>query len=143
MTVFDRAESELTARDDAHRLEIMVTLGRDSRVAYQNPASLALKARPLGAPLINVTDFFNAEEIRDQIYAGRNVRFLDQEIRIGRRSLWVTRLYQPLLDADGDVVGMISQGTSALRTGTEMLALRRLNRLIRSEQRSRRKRIPR
>jgi PAS domain-containing protein len=121
--------------DRGNPLEIMVTLGRDSRVVYQNPASRALKTYSFGKSLIRVTDFFNAEEIRDKVFVGETVRYVEQEIRIGRRTLWVTRVYEPLTDADGKIVGMISQGNSALKTGVELLAQRRLNRLI---QRSRR-----
>ena len=69
------------------------------------------------------------------MFAGEPVRYIEQEITVGRRTLWVTRLYEPLIDAEGHIVGMISQGTSALKTGVELLAQRRLNRLF---QRSRR-----
>ncbi len=69
------------------------------------------------------------------MFAGEAVQYIEQEIAIERRTLWVTRLYEPLVDAEGHIVGMISQGTSALKTGVELLAQRRLNRLL---QRSRR-----
>jgi hypothetical protein len=135
VTIF---KDELLSLGEATRgnaLEIMVTLGRDSRVVFQNPASRVLKIHPFGKSLIRVTNFFNAEEIRDKVFAGEAVRYIEQEITIGRRTLWVTRLYEPLVDAEGQIVGMISQGTSALKTGVELLAQRRMNWLF---QRSRR-----
>lgn len=135
MTIFKDDLLRLPEDTRGTALEILVTLGRDSRVVFQNPASRVLKVHPFGKSLIRVTDFFNAEEIRDKVFAGEAVRYIEEEVTIGRRRLWVTRLYEPLVDADGNIVGIISQGTSALKTGVELLAQRRLNRLF---QRSRR-----
>ncbi len=140
MTIFKADLFSLNEAAAPSGLEIMVTLGRDSRVVYQNPASLALKIHPLGGPLIHITDFFNAEEIRDKVFAGETVRYIEQEVIIGPRSLWVTRTYEPLMDGEGHIVGMISQGTSSLKTGVELLAQRRLNRLFEQGRRARAKR---
>jgi hypothetical protein len=142
VTIFKDEPLSLGEATHGRALEIMVTLGRDSRVVFQNPASRALKVHPLGKSLIRVTDFFNAEEIRDKVFAGEAVRYIEQEIAIGRRTLWVTRLYEPLIDGEGHIVGMISQGTSALKTGVELLAQRRLNRLFHRSRRAPSRRGP-
>ncbi len=93
-------------------LELMVTLGLDSRLAYQNAASKALMVRPKGSSLLGVTDFFNAEEIRDRVFSGRTVRYVNEEIWIGQQRIWVTRTYHPLIDDDGLIMGILSLGTS-------------------------------
>jgi hypothetical protein len=137
VTIFNADLFSLNEAAAPSGLEIMVTLGPDSRVVYQNAASRALKVHPFGSPLIRVTDFFNAEEIRDQVFAGETVRYIEQEVVIGSRSLWVTRSYEPLMDGDGAIVGMISQGTSSLKAGVERLAQRRLTRLLEQGRRAR------
>ena len=96
----------------APELELMVTLGRDSQVAYQNAASKMILVRPIGTSLLGIVDFFNAEEIRDKVFSGQTVRYHNEELQVGERRIWVTRTYHPLIDDEGRIVGILSQGSS-------------------------------
>jgi hypothetical protein len=56
-------------------MELLVTLGRDSVVAYQNEASANVKALLVGASIIRNIFVLPAEEVHDSIFSGKTTAF--------------------------------------------------------------------
>jgi hypothetical protein len=61
-------------------MELLITLGRDSVVAYQNEASARLKALRLGASIIRNTFVLPCEEVRDSIFSGKTISFSNRSL---------------------------------------------------------------
>ena len=61
-------------------MELLITLGRDSVVAYQNEASARLKARRLGESIIRNTFVLPCEEVRDSIFSGKTIGFSNRSL---------------------------------------------------------------
>jgi hypothetical protein len=93
-------------------MEVLVTLGRDSVVAYQNEASARLEALPLGTSIIKRTFVLSIEEVRDAIFSGKTVSYSNRLLSRNGREMLLTREYRPLRGQDGEIVGVISTGWS-------------------------------
>jgi hypothetical protein len=100
-------------------VELLITLGRDSVVAYQNQASARIKPAPVGASIIRNTFVLPWEEIRDSIFGGRTIGFSNRSLVHNDREFLLTRDYRPLLGQDGEIVGIISMGWSRRAPGAE------------------------
>jgi hypothetical protein len=100
-------------------MELLIALGRDSVVAYQNEASAKIKPAPLGASIIRNTFVLPWEEIRDSIFGGRKIGFSNRSFFDNDREFLLTRDYRPLLGSDGEIVGIISIGWSRKAPGPE------------------------
>lgn len=101
-------------------MQAAVLLGRDCRIVYQNERSAALRRFELGKPVIRECLVMPNEEIRDIIFSGKRLRLVDQPTRCEwAPGYLITRDYSPLLDADGNVEGIISIGycRPALKAG--------------------------
>ena len=86
-------------------MELLITLGRDSVVAYQNEASARLNVLPPGTSIIGQTFVLSAEEIRDSIFSGRTISFSNRSLFHNDREFLLTRDYRPLC---GDNSNMFS-----------------------------------
>jgi hypothetical protein len=93
-------------------VEVLVTLGRDCIVAYQNEASARVEALPVGASIIKRTFLFSGEEVRDAIFSGKSLSCSDRLLFRNGGSLLLTRDYRPMFGPEGEVVGIISTGCS-------------------------------
>ena len=93
-------------------MEVLVTLGRDSIVAYQNEASARIDPAPVGVSIIKKTFLFSNEEVRDTIFGGKSLSCSNRLLIRNGRSLLLTRNYRPMFGGDGEVVGVISTGWS-------------------------------
>ena len=98
-------------------MELLIALGRDSAVAYQNDASAKIKPAPLGASIIRNTFVLPWEEIRNLIFSAR--LFLEPLADPQRPRPLLTRDYRPLLGSDGEIVGFISMGWSRQAPGAQ------------------------
>jgi hypothetical protein len=56
-------------------MELLITLGRDCVLAYQNEASAQIDALPVGSSLIRRMFLMSAEEVRDAIFRGKTISF--------------------------------------------------------------------
>ena len=69
-------------------MEVLITLGRDSVVAYQNEASAKIDALPLGASIIKRTFLISTETVRDLIFSGKTISYSNRPLfRNGQRNL--------------------------------------------------------
>jgi hypothetical protein len=93
-------------------MELLITLGRDSVVAYQNEASAKVKALLLGASIIRNTFVLSAEEVRDSIFSGKTISFSNRPPFLDDREILITRDYRPLCGPNDEIVGIISMGWS-------------------------------
>jgi hypothetical protein len=93
-------------------MELLITLGRDCVVAYQNEASAKIEALPVGASIIKRTFLMSAEEVRDSIFSGKTISFSNRPLVYNDREILLTRDYRPLHGPNGEVVGIISMGWS-------------------------------
>jgi hypothetical protein len=93
-------------------MELLITLGRDSVVSYQNAASAKLNALRLGTSIIRNTFVLPSEEIRDSIFSGKTISFWNRSLFLKGREILLTRDYRPLQGPRGEVVGIISMGWS-------------------------------
>jgi hypothetical protein len=100
-------------------MEVFVTLGRDYVVAYQNQASASIEAMPVGVSIIKRTFLFSNEEVRDTIFGGKSLSCSNRLLFRNGRSLLLTRDYRPMLGRDGEVVGVISTGSSRLAPSSQ------------------------
>lgn len=111
--------------DNFHRkigdwaMELLVTLGRDSIVAFQNEASARIDALPLGISIINRTFLLSGEEVRDVIFSGKTISCSNRPLFLNGREILLTRNYRPLRGRDGEIVGVISTGWSRPALSTE------------------------
>jgi hypothetical protein len=93
-------------------MEVLITLGRDSVVAFQNEASAKIDVLPIGASIIKRTFLISAEEVRDVIFGGKTISFSNGLLLHNGREMLLTRDYRPLRGRDGEIVGVISTGWS-------------------------------
>jgi hypothetical protein len=93
-------------------MELLITLGRDSLVAFQNEASAKLERLAVGASIIKRTFVLNIEEVRDAIFGGRTISYSNRLLVHNGRELFLTRDYRPLRGQNEEIVGMISMGWS-------------------------------
>jgi hypothetical protein len=93
-------------------MELLITLGRDCVVAYQNEGSAKIDPLPVGTSIIKRTFVMSAEEVRDSIFSGKTISFSNRPLFHNDRELLLTRDYRPLLGPSGEVVGIISMGWS-------------------------------
>jgi hypothetical protein len=93
-------------------MELLITLGRDCVVSYQNEASARIDVLPLGASIIRRTFLMSAEEVRGSIFSGRTISFSNRSLFYKDREMLLTRNYRPLRGPDGEIVGIISMGWS-------------------------------
>jgi hypothetical protein len=93
-------------------MELLITLGRDSIVAYQNEASAKIDTLPIGASIIKRTFLMSGEEVRDSIFSGKTISYSNRSLFHNDRELLLTRDYRPLRGADGEIVGIVSMGWS-------------------------------
>ena len=93
-------------------MEVLVTLGRDSVVAYQNEASAEIEALPVGQSIIKRTFLISAEEVRDVIFSGKTISYSNRSLFLNGREMLLTRDYRPLYGRDREIVGIISTGWS-------------------------------
>jgi hypothetical protein len=93
-------------------MEVLITLGRDCVVSYQNEASAKIDALPVGSPIIKRTFLMSSEEVRDSIFSGRTISFSNRSLFHNDREILLTRDYRPLRDPDGEIVGIVSMGWS-------------------------------
>jgi hypothetical protein len=93
-------------------IELLITLGRDSVVAYQNQASARIDALSVGSSIIKRTFLLSAEEVRDAIFSGKTISYSNRSLFHNGREILLTRDYRSLRGRDGDVVGIISTGWS-------------------------------
>jgi hypothetical protein len=100
-------------------MEVLVTLGRDSVVAYQNEASAKIDSLPLGRSVIDRTFVLSAEEIRDAIFSGKSISYSNRLLFNNGRFTLLTRDYRPLYGRDGEIMGVISTGWSRSAPGAE------------------------
>lgn len=104
-------------------MEASVLLGRDFKLAYQSAKSALLRPFPIGMPVIGETLVLPNEELRDAIFAGKNVSFAEEPLNPewGLDRL-VTRDYRPLRDDAGKIIGVVSIGFSHARACPRGLA---------------------
>jgi hypothetical protein len=93
-------------------MEVLITLGRDSVVAYQNEASAKIEALPLGTSIIKRTFLISLEEVRDLIFSGKTISYSNRPLFHKGQELLLTRDYRPLCGRDGEIVGVVSTGWS-------------------------------
>jgi hypothetical protein len=93
-------------------MELLITLGRDSVVAYQNEANAKINVLPLGTSIIRNTFVLPAEEVRDSIFSGKTISFSNRPLFLDDRTILITRDYRPLYGPNGEIVGIISMGWS-------------------------------
>jgi hypothetical protein len=108
-------------------MELLITLGRDSVVAYQNEASAKINQLPLGTSIINKTFVLSAEEIRDSIFSGKSISYSNRPLLHDGEEILLTRDYRPLNGPGGEIVGVISMGWSrrapSARDYSDLLAI--------------------
>jgi hypothetical protein len=97
---------------DRLAMELLITLGRDSIVSYQNEASAKIDALPVGSSLIKRMFVMSGEEVRDSIFSGKTISYSNRSHFHNDREILLTRDYRPLRGPDGKVVGIISAGWS-------------------------------
>ena len=93
-------------------MELLITLGRDCVVAYQNEASAKIEVLPVGASIIKRTFLMSAEEVRDSIFSGKTISFSNRSLFHKDREMLLTRDYRPLCGPSGEVIEIISMGWS-------------------------------
>ena len=93
-------------------MELLITLGRDSVVSYQNEASAKIDALPVGSSIIKRIFLISGEEVRDSIFSGKTISFSNRSLFHDDREILLTRDYRPLRGPDGEIVGIISMGWS-------------------------------
>jgi hypothetical protein len=93
-------------------MELLITLGRDCVVAYQNEASAKLNALPLGTSIIKRIFLMSTEEVRDLIFSGKTVSYSNRPLFHNSQEMLLTRDYRPLYSPNGQIVGVISMGWS-------------------------------
>jgi hypothetical protein len=93
-------------------MELLITLGRDCVVSYQNEDSAKIDALPVGSPIIKRVFLMSGEEVRDSIFNGKTISFSNRRFFHNDREILLTRDYRPLRGPDGKVVGIISVGWS-------------------------------
>jgi hypothetical protein len=93
-------------------MELLITLGRDSIVSFQNEASARLDILPIGASIIRRTFLISAEEVRDIIFSGKTISYSNRPFFHNNTEMLLTREYRPLRGEKGEVVGVISTGWS-------------------------------
>jgi hypothetical protein len=93
-------------------MELLITLGRDCVLAYQNEASAKIDALPVGSSLIKRMFLMSTEEVRDAIFSGKTISFSNRSLFHNDREMLLTRDYRPLRGPDGEIVGIISMGWS-------------------------------
>jgi hypothetical protein len=93
-------------------MELLVTLGRDNVVAYQNEASAKLEALPLGISIIKRMFLLSGEEIRDAIFSGKTISYSNRSLFHQGQEKLLTRDYRPLRGRDGEIIGVVSTGWS-------------------------------
>src|SRR5277367_6316639 len=93
-------------------MEVLVTLGRDRIVAYQNEASAKIDALPPGTSIIKRIFVLSGEEVRDSIFSGKTISYSNRSFFHNGREILVTRDYRPLYGLNGEIMGVISMGWS-------------------------------
>jgi hypothetical protein len=93
-------------------MELLITLGRDCLVAYQNEASAKIDALPVGSSIIKRMFLMSGEEVRDTIFNGKMISFSNRSLFHNDREILLTRDYRPLRGPSGEVTGIISMGRS-------------------------------
>jgi hypothetical protein len=93
-------------------MELLITLGRDCVVSYQNEASAKIDALPVGSSIIKRMFLMSGEEVRDSIFSGKTISFSNRSLFHKDREMLLTRDYRPLRGQDGEIVGIISMGWS-------------------------------
>jgi hypothetical protein len=93
-------------------MELLITLGRDSVVAYQNDASARIDRLPLGTSIIERTFVISAEEIRDSIFSGKTISYSNRSLFHNGREILLSRDYRPVYGLNDQIVGVISMGWS-------------------------------
>jgi hypothetical protein len=93
-------------------MELLITLGRDCVVSYQNEASAKIDVLPVGSSLIRRIFLMSTEEVRDSIFSGKTISFSNRSLFHNDREMLLTRDYRPLRGPDGEIVGIISMGWS-------------------------------
>jgi hypothetical protein len=93
-------------------MELLITLGRDCVVSYQNEASAKIDALPVGSSIIKRMFLMSGEEVRDSIFSGKTISFSNRSLFHNDREVLLTRDYRPLRGQDGEIVGIISMGWS-------------------------------
>jgi hypothetical protein len=93
-------------------MELLITSGRDSVVAYQNEANAKINVLPLGTSIIRNTFVLPAEEVRDSIFSGKTISFSNRPLFDNGRAFLITRDYRPLCGPNGEIIGIISMGWS-------------------------------
>jgi hypothetical protein len=93
-------------------MEVLITLGRDSVVAYQNEASARINPLPPGTSIIDKTFVLSAEEIRDSIFGGKSISYSNRSLFHNDGEILLTRDYRPLYGPEGEIAGVISTGWS-------------------------------
>src|ERR1700751_2341474 len=93
-------------------VELLITLGRDNVIAYQNEASARIDRLPLGTSIIKRTFVISAEEIRDSICSGKTITYSNRSLFHNGREILLTRDYRPLCGQNGEIVGIVSMGWS-------------------------------
>jgi hypothetical protein len=100
-------------------MEVLITLGRDSVVAYQNEASARIDALPVGTSIIKRTFLISMEEVRDSIFSGKTISYSKRTLFHNGREILLTRDYRPLYGQDGEIVGVVSTGWSRRAPSTQ------------------------
>jgi hypothetical protein len=93
-------------------MELLITLGRDCVVSYQNEASARIDALAVGSSIIRRMFLMSAEEVRDSIFSGKTISYSNRSLFHNDREILLTRDYRPLRGADGEIAGIISTGWS-------------------------------
>lgn len=97
-------------------MQAAVLLGRDCRIVFQNERSRAMRRWEPGTSLIREHLVLPNEEIRDIVFSGKRLRFVDQPSSAQwGEDLLVTRDYNPMYSASGRVKGLISIGYTRAR----------------------------
>jgi hypothetical protein len=100
-------------------MEVLIMLGRDCIVSYQNRASAKIDILPLGASIIRRTFVIGTETVRDAIFGGKTISYSNRSVVHNGQKLLLTRHYRPLRGRDGEVVGVISTGWSGPPPATQ------------------------
>jgi hypothetical protein len=95
-------------------MELLITLGRDSVVGFQNEASAKLEFLPLGQSILKRTFVLSLEEVRDTIFKGKTISYSNRLLSHRGQEFLLTREYCPLRGRNGEVAGVISTGWSRL-----------------------------
>jgi hypothetical protein len=93
-------------------MELLITLGRDCVVAYQNEDSAKIDVLIVGSSIIKRTFLISAEEIRDSIFSGKTLSFSNRSYFHHDRELLLTRDYRPLRGPSDEIIGIVSMGWS-------------------------------